>query len=113
MESCGVADVAGSKATVAEFKSVLGDLAAVCSTLEPADLLASDAGRLVELAGAIERQVAGARTLAVFRVLESGIWKDEGARSPQRWLAAKLGITEAQAARIEATDERVQDQART
>jgi hypothetical protein len=108
-----VADVAGSTRVVAEVMGVLGDFAAACVALEPEDLLASDAGRLIELSGAFDRQAAGLRALALDRVLESGVWKDEGHRSPQRYVAAKLGITVGEASRIVATAERLRSQPKT
>jgi hypothetical protein len=108
-----VADVAGSKQLVAEVRGVLGDFAAVCGGVEPADLLASDAGRLIELSGAFDRQAAGLRALALDRVLASGVWRDEGHRSPQRYVAAKLGITVGEAHRIVATAERLREQPKT
>jgi hypothetical protein len=68
-----VADVAGSKQLVADLKGVFGDLAAVCIGVEPADLLATDAGRLIELSGAFDRQSSGLRALALDRALEPNI----------------------------------------
>jgi hypothetical protein len=98
---------------VAEVKSAFGDLAAACVALEPADLLASDASTLIELSGAFDRQAAGLRALALDRVLESGVWKDAGFRSPQRYVAAKCGISVGEANRVVATAERLRSQAAT
>lgn len=108
-----MADVAGSARTVEELKAVLGEMAAACACLEPEDLLARHAGTVIELTAAIGRFVDGAQTLAVYRVLESGIWKDEGFRSPQHWLASKRGCTVAEAGRMVRTSERVQAQPKT
>ncbi|OWY61794.1 hypothetical protein B7486_61885, partial [cyanobacterium TDX16] len=106
-------DLAGSEEVVAAFRSALGDLAEVCVTLESGDLLARHAVALVGLSGSIDRFVAGARLLAVQRVLESKAWRDEGARSPQHWVAGQLGVPVGQAARIVATAERVRNQPKT
>jgi hypothetical protein len=98
-----MADVAGSTQLVEHVKHVFGDLAAVCVGVEPEDLLASDASRLIEMTGAFDRQSAGLRALALDRALEAKVWKDEGFQSPQRYVAAKLGVTVAEATRIVAT----------
>jgi hypothetical protein len=108
-----MADVAGSTQLVEDVKHVFGDLAAVCVGVEPADLRASDASRLIEMTGAFDRQSAGLRALALDRALEAKVWKDEGYTSPQRYLAAKLGVTVAEATRIVATAERLRSQPKT
>ena len=106
-------DLHASAETAAALRQIEKLLAAVCESLEPDDLLARHAVELIDTAARLERYVAGARTLAVWRVLESKVWRDDGAKSPQRWLAAKLGITVGQAGRIVATAERVQAQPKT
>jgi hypothetical protein len=108
-----VADVHASQETVDAMSAVLGDLGAACLVIEPEDLLARDVGKVIELGAAMERLLAGMRTLALSTALQARVWKDEGARSPQHWLAAKMGCTVSQAARIVATAERVQAQPRT
>jgi len=108
-----MADVAGSRQLVEEVKAVLGDLAVVCVGVEPADLLATDAGRLIELSGAFDRQSAGMRALALDRALEAKVWKEEGFKSPQQYVAAKLGVTVGEAVRMVATAERLRSQPET
>ena len=105
-----MADLNGSAELARSMHEADARLRGVCSAVDPADLLAPHAVAVIEMAASTQRLLTGVRTLAVLRVLESKVWRDEGHRSPQHWLAATLGVTVGQAARIIATAERVRYQ---
>ncbi|MCU1351313.1 MAG: protein of unknown function endonuclease [Acidimicrobiales bacterium] len=73
------------------------------AAIDPGALSAADAKALVELFGEVERLAVAGRTLAVKRVTESSLWRAQGDRSPERWLARATGSTLGDAAGVVAT----------
>ena len=67
--------------------------------LEPRVFDATNASRLVDLFGRVERLGAAGKALAARRVEECGTWRTEGYRSGAHWLAAKSGATVGEAER--------------
>jgi hypothetical protein len=74
-------------------RSAVSSLQAAARELDPACLDGHDAAALVELAARGERICASIRALAARRVDETKVWRDEGHRSAQNWLAEKTGDT--------------------
>jgi hypothetical protein len=70
-----------------------GDLAALCSALDPDSVPLPEVTPLWKSLDAIERLVSGAKCRLARRVEESRSWADKGARSPAEHLGAISGTT--------------------
>jgi len=103
----GSAEVAGACCHLEKL------MAASCAGVEPQDLTALDAVSVVRSSAAMERMAGGMRTLALHRVVESGIWRDLGAKSAAAWVADTLGIGLGQAHRILGVAAKVTEQPET
>ena len=76
-----------------QLESVVGVLAKLSAEFDARLLSGQQAGRVVCAAEEIERYSLVLKTLAVRRVDESGVWRVDGSRSPQKWLANKTGTS--------------------
>jgi len=81
--------------TLVELRESLRGYAA---NFDPSLLSGTDAGLVVELAGAIESMAATVKGLAGARSAETGTWKDAGDRSAAHHLARSTGTSVGQAA---------------
>jgi len=72
-------------------------LASVVAGLDPARLAGPDASRLYELFAGVERLSMAGKTLLAPRIQESGVWRDQGHRSPAAMLAELEGVPNGQA----------------
>lgn len=70
-----------------------GELGRVVEPLDAAALAPETAVCAVRDFAAIERLAAAGKLLAVARVVDSGAWKAEGARSEVHWLAKETGVS--------------------
>jgi hypothetical protein len=91
---------------LSELRNAMGAYAA---RFDPARLPASDAARVLEDAGAIEKMAATVKSLAAARVVETNQWKHEGDRSPAHHLARSTGTPVGQARDALAAAQRLQD----
>jgi hypothetical protein len=78
---------------VSVLSAIRDELGSVVAGLDP-DVLAPEAaaGMVRELV-AIERLAGAGKLLVLGRVVGSGVWKSEGARSEAHWLAKQAGIS--------------------
>src|SRR4051794_38166854 len=83
-----------------ELAAVRDRLRAMVGGLRADELSAHEAKQLVECFGEVERLAVAGRTLAVKRVAESSVWRGEGDRSPDRWMARATGSTLGEAAGV-------------
>jgi len=72
-------------------------LSGVLATLEPSRLTGPDAARLYRMFAGVERLSMAGKTLLAPRIDESGVWRDDGHRSPAVMLAALEGVPTGQA----------------
>jgi hypothetical protein len=90
-------------------RSAIDSLESVARALEPGCLDGRDAATLVQLAARGERLCASIKALAARRVDETKVWRDEGHRTAQNWLADTTGETVGAAARSLETARRLDD----
>ena len=76
---------------LAVFERILGEVRGELADFEPALIATGDAAKLLDVFAAIERAMAAATTLVAGRAAETGLWREEGHRSPASWLAQKRG----------------------
>src|SRR5436190_382844 len=69
------------------------DLAKLAANFDAGLLSGRQAQRVVCAAADIERYALVLKTLAMRRVDATGAWRNDGARSPQRWLANTTGAS--------------------
>ena len=74
-------------------------LASAVAALDLGSMLPADHRELVALGERIERTGRTVKTLAAARVADSAVWKADGDRSAEDWLARTTGTTRAEAAR--------------
>ena len=86
-------DGVGELSLFEQLESVVGVLAELSGEFDARLLSGQQAGRVVCAAEEIERYSLVLKTLAVRRVDESGVWRVDGSRSPQKWLANKTGTS--------------------
>jgi len=89
--------VAQDPAEVREAAERLGGLLA---GLDLGLLVPSSLKELVALGDTIERLGHGLKTRAAARVAQSEVWRGDGDRSPEDWLARRTGTTTAEAGRL-------------
>lgn len=91
------------------FRRAVASLESVARELEPGCLDGRDAAALVELAARGERLCASIKAMAARRVAETKVWRAEGHRSAQNWLAEKTGETVGAAAKALDTARRLDE----
>src|SRR5262245_15845512 len=89
----------GGGGVFSELDAVVARLDAVLRDLEPGLVDAAGAARLVDAFARGERLCAAGKAIAAGRVDETGVWRDDGARSGAHWLAARSGATVGEAER--------------
>jgi uncharacterized protein DUF222 len=90
-------------------RTAIDSLESVARDLEPRCLDGRDAAALVELVARGERICASMKTLAARRVDETKVWREDGHRTAQNWLAEKTGETVGAAARSLETARRLDE----
>jgi hypothetical protein len=98
---------------VTEARQLRSRLGALVEALDPDEMLASDATRLVGELAALGRLADAGSTLLTARVTESGAWQGRGHTSAADWLATLAGTSKADAAERVKTSERVRRLPRT
>jgi len=88
--------VAGS----AEVREATERLGGLLAGLDLGLLLPSSLKELVALGDTIERLGHGLKTRAAARVAQTEVWRGDGDRSPEDWLARRTGTTPAEAGRL-------------
>src|SRR5207253_3334165 len=78
---------AGMDGAVTQLARIVDDLAGLTRDFDAGVLDGKQAQRVVCAAADIERFAVTIKTLAVRRVDETGAWRTDGSRSPQKWLA--------------------------
>jgi hypothetical protein len=82
-----------------QIHRVVAELSAISRAFEPGCVDGDDAATLVELATRGERLCASIKARAARRADDTKVWKRDGHRSAQNWLAEKTGETVGAAAR--------------
>jgi hypothetical protein len=75
-------------------------LCTYASAFDPATMSAADAGRVVDVAAAIEAAAAALKALAASRAAEGSGWRDSGAKSAADSLARQVGLTQGEARQV-------------
>jgi hypothetical protein len=79
--------------SVERLRAAVTVVRGIVGSLRPEGLAALDAAALVDLFAELERLASAGRTLAGRRVEGSPVWRDEGYRTPARWMAARARTT--------------------
>lgn len=82
-------------------------LSAAVRGLEPENLEPDDAARLVKTFTALTKLAESGRTIVAPYVEGAGLWRRDGHRSPEAWLAAEAGIPHGEAKAILETGRRL------
>lgn len=84
----------------AEVRRAAERLSRLLGDLDLGLLLPSSLKELVALGDQIERLGRGLKTRAAAKVAQSEVWRGDGDRSPEEWLARQTGTTTAEAGRL-------------
>jgi hypothetical protein len=86
-----------------QIRDTTDRLAHLLGRLDLASLLPTSLPELIALGERIERLGHGLKTRAAARVADSAVWRADGDRSPEDWLARQTGASKADAGRLVAT----------
>ncbi len=92
-----------------EIRDTTDRLAHLLSRVDLGDVLPASLTELIALGERIERLGHGLTTRAAAKVAESAVWRADGDRSPEDWLARQTGTTKADAGRLVATGRQLEE----
>ncbi len=105
--------MARGPATAAEVSNALSTVLDVCARLDPVAVPMHEVVQVFDSLAAMERSAGGAVLRMAARYEEAGVWKQNGARSPEEDIARKTGTGTSRARRKLSTSKRLKDQPRT
>jgi polyhydroxyalkanoate synthesis regulator phasin len=91
------------------LEQALSNVRSVTADLELERLVAPDAAALIEVAAEIEKAASGLKLLLAPRLDDSGVWHEEGHRTPASWLAQRCGTSLGDAIRTLETAKKLED----
>lgn len=92
-----------------EVREAAERLSGLLAGLDLGLLLPSSLKELVALGEQIERLGHGLKTRAAAKVAQSEVWRGDGDRSPEQWLARQTGTTAAEAGRVVDTGRKLEE----
>jgi hypothetical protein len=91
------------------LREIVDELSGFVRTLDPGELIASDAADLLSCFARAANLAGTGRLLVAPRAAEAGTWRAKGYRSAQEWMAAQAGTSTGAAAEDLATGRRLGD----
>jgi hypothetical protein len=91
------------------LREIVDELSGFVRTLDPGELIASDAADLLSCFARAANLAGTGRLLVSPRAAEAGTWRAKGYRSAQEWMAAQAGTSTGAAAEDLATGRRLAD----